>query len=537
MKPAKYTAIVFVLTVLANVFLGAAAAYGVEPVTVDVIVGFYGTPDPELLASIGGSVLEVYSVIPAVHVELPETVLMQLKMNPKVAYITENSQTKAMGTARWAVEHVDAPQAWSQSTGAGVKVAVLDSGVGPVGDVKVYGGYNFVDDNNNTRDLYGHGTMVAGIIAASANSALGVAGVAPDAHIYAVKILNDEGVGTLNQAIMGIQWAIDNSMQIISMSWNLIDQNYALKQAVDEAYSRGILLVGAAGNAGDVMVGVGCPACYDSVIAVSAVKENNYRLEESCCGQEIELTAPGEQVYSTWLNNMLGAGTGTSMATPFVSGTAALIWAKNPSLTNVQVRNILDTTGTDMQPADGKDRDIYFGYGLVNASAAVSATPYNFEAQFSWSPHAIYVGAKTVFDAFGSFGGVTGYTVYTWNFGDDTAQITMETPTVEHVFNSEGSYNVNLTVSDAFGFQDSLVQTVSVSLNSQTPTPTAESTGTPTATTTPSSTSSVNPTPTDATQTVTLPIEQGPSPFLPIFGIVIAAVLVAVFIVFWHRKK
>ncbi len=311
--------------------------------------------------------------------------------------------------------------------------------------------------------------MVAGIIATSSSSALGAAGVAPNAQIYAVKILNDEGVGNLNQAILGIQWAIDHDMQIISMSWNLIDENYALKQAVDTAYSRGLLLVGAAGNIGEILTGVGCPACYDSVIAVSAVKENNRRLEDSCCGPEIELAAPGENVYSIGLTNTTYWGTGTSYSTGYVSGTAALVWAKNPSLTNIQVRNILDTTAVDLQPADGSDRDIFFGYGLVNASAAVFATPSNFNAIFSWTPHSAYVGGGTVFDASASFGGATGFTSYTWNFGDGTTSLTTDSPAVEHVFTSEGTYNVNLAVSDAFGFQDSIGQTVSVTLDTEAP--------------------------------------------------------------------
>jgi subtilisin len=448
--------------VLASCFFICTVVVNAETVTVDVIVGFNGTPDPELLTSYGGKVLEVYSIIPAVHVVLPKNVIEQLTQNPKVVYVTENSKIQAAGTIRWAIENIGAPQAWSQSTGEGVKVAVLDSGVGPVNDLKVYGGYNFIDNNYDTRDVFGHGTLIAGIIAVSASSSLGVAGVAPNAEIYAVKVLNNEGVGTLNQAISGIQWAIDHGMQIISMSWNFIDNSYALKQAVDAAYSKGLLLVGAAGNAGEVMTGVGCPACYDSVIAVSAVTEDNLQLDESCCGEEIELTAPGELTYSIGIDNTTWAGTGTSYSTAYVTGTAALVWAKNPSLTNIQVRNILDITAVDLQPADGKDRDIFFGYGLVNASAAVFATPSNFEADFSWKPQTVFAGEITRFDASESFGGATGFTSYRWDFGDGTTIITTDAKVTEHVFASEGTFQVNLYVSDLFGFEDNLSQTVLV---------------------------------------------------------------------------
>ncbi len=469
MKHQKFNCCILALTVLASFLFYATAVGASENLTVDVIVGFNGTPDSKLLTSYGGEVLEVYSIIPAVHAVLPKNAINQLTENSKVEYITENSQIQAAGTLRWAIENIGATQAWNQSTGEGVKIAVLDSGVGPVNDLKVYGGYNFIDNNQDTRDAFGHGTLIAGIIAVSSSSSLGVAGVAPNAEIYAVKVLNDEGVGTLNQAISGIQWAIDHGMQIISMSWNLFDNSYALKQAVDNAYSKGILLVGAAGNAGEFMTGVGCPACYDSVIAVSAVTEDNLQLDESCCGEEIELSAPGELTYSIGIDNTTWAGTGTSYSTAYVTGAAALVWAKNPSLTNIQVRNILDTTAIDLQPNDDQYRDIFFGYGLVNASAAVFATPTNFDAAFSWAPSTACVGAQTVFDASASFGGASGFTLYTWNFGDGTTTVNTENPIVKHVFASEGTFTVNLLVSDDFGFQDSISQTVSVTRDSEGP--------------------------------------------------------------------
>jgi subtilisin family serine protease len=466
MKQRKTGSIVLALTVLASIFL-SANVLGSPETFVDVIIGFNGPSNPEVIRSYGGAVLETYSIIPAVHAILPSPVVAQLTQTQEVAYITENSQVQTSGTIRWAIEHIGAPQAWSQSTGTGVKVAVLDTGVGPVNDVKVYGGYNFIENNLDTSDHYGHGTMIAGIIAAASTSTLGVAGVAPNAEIYAVKVINNQGDGNLNQAILGIQWAIDNGMQIISMSWNLAD-NSALKQAVDAAYSRGILLVAAAGNAGEIMTGVGFPASYDSVIAVSAVTEDNLRLTDSCCGAEIELAAPGEVVYSIGLDNKTWWGTGTSYSAGYVTGTAALVWAKNPSLTNIQVRSILDKTATDLQSGDGQDRDIFFGYGLVNATAAVYATPSNFDAAFTWAPQ-VYVKVKAVFDASSSFGRAVGFTTYVWDFGDGTTPVTAESSIIEHIFTQEGTFSVKLSVNDVFGFQNSVTKTVTVNLDSQAP--------------------------------------------------------------------
>jgi subtilisin family serine protease len=460
------------LTLAAIILFGAisnAVPLGnAEAAWVEVIVGFRDAPNVELLRQVGGEILQVYDLIPAVYASVPKTALAQLQADPKVAYVEENSEVKAAGTVRWAVESIGAPQAWSQSTGLGVKVAVLDSGVGPVNDVTVYGGYDFINNDDDARDDFGHGTMVAGIIAASVESSLGIAGVAPNAQLYSVKVLNSEGKGTLNQAILGIQWAVSHGMQIISMSWNLVDSNN-LRNAVDAAYNQGVLLVGAAGNVGEIQSGlVGCPACYESVIAVSATKENNVHLESSCVGEEIELAAPGEMVYSIGLDNTTWCGNGTSYATGYVSGTAALVWAKNPSLTNVQVRAILAATAVDLQPSDGQDRDIFYGYGLVNASAAVAATPSNSLATFSWTPSRVYAGVPVHFDASASFGGVSGFTSYQWSFGDG-ATATETSPVVAHTFASQGDYTVNLLVSNEFGFSNSTARTVEVLQDTQAP--------------------------------------------------------------------
>ena len=288
---------------------------------------------------------------------------------------TENTQNNLLIESNWALNQINAPTAWSESTGTGIKIAILDSGVGPIDDVKVSGGYNFVDYNEDTTDRYGHGTMVASIIAAThTNSKTGLKGVAPDAEIYAVKIIDDQGNMNLDRAIKGVQWAIDNDIQIISISWCIDDRNHALKQILDLAYSKDILLIAAAGNYGEIRTGVGCPADYDATIAVSAVKENKLRLEQACAGSQIELTGPGENVRVIWRDNKLYTCTGTSFATAYVTGTFALVWAKNSTLTNTEVRAILCQTATDLQPADGVDRDIYFGYGLVNAAVAVQTT-------------------------------------------------------------------------------------------------------------------------------------------------------------------
>jgi len=314
--------------------------------------------------------------LPTVSPSPKDTTEQNSNTNTAAGNTSENTQSNPATESNWALNMINAPAAWSESTGAGVKIAILDTGVGPIDDVKVYGGYNFVDNNEDTTDRRGHGTMVASIIAAThTNSKTGLKGVAPDAKIYAVKIIDDQGNMNINRAVAGVRWAIYNDMQIISMSWCINDGNYALRQVLAEAYNKGILLVAAAGNSGQIAYGVGCPAEYDTTIAVTAVKESTRQLEEACSGPQIELSAPGEKVWVIGLDNTLYTNKGTSFATAYITGTAALVWAKNPTLTNIEVRNILCQTATDLQPNDGLNRDIYFGYGLVNAATAVQITP------------------------------------------------------------------------------------------------------------------------------------------------------------------
>ena len=456
-------AVALVTMVLLSAFTNFLVVRDPQTKDLDVIIGFADEPNTQLITQYGGKVIDVYSIIPAIHAFLPTSAVEPLSSNPEVSYIQTNDKLEVSGQILpWGVDRVGAPQVWAQSTGEGVKVAILDTGVGPHDDLTVYGGWNFVSNNDDIRDDEGHGTMMAGIIAAASND-IDVVGVAPNAQIYSVKILNNKGSGTVSQAVSGVQWAIDNGMQIISMSWTLNDKNYALRNALQVAYSRGILLVAASGNTGNVEVG--CPASYGEVIAVAATKDDNTRADFSCVGSKIELAAPGLLIYSTFsnstLNNVLGVGNGTSMAAAFVSGAAALVWAKNPNLTNAQVRDILDKTAFDLQPTDGKDRDIFFGYGLVDASAAVYATPSAFNVGFSWSPLNAYTDGRVTFDASASFGHVSGFTEYMWDFGDG-ANATVDTSTVTHTFAVNGSYSVNLTVSDAFGFKNSTVNPVVV---------------------------------------------------------------------------
>jgi minor extracellular protease Epr len=345
------------------------------------IIAFNEKIDQNIIEEHGISNYVQYSIIIAISADIPESVFEKLKKNPKIKYVEEDARVQIAGKPTqsqppqppqqitWGVARVKAPEAWNNSTGKNVKIAVLDTGIGnnhP--DLTVSGGINLVgiSKNNKWSDDNGHGTHVAGIIAAR-NNTIGVIGVAPDAQLYAVKVLDVYGNGYISDVIEGIDWAVQNNMNVVSMSLGTTAYSQALNDTTANAYKAGLLLVAAAGNSGDgnlSTANVLYPAKFDSVIAVSAVDSNNLAPVWSADGTEVELAAPGVDIYSAWLNGGYANASGTSMAAPFVSGVAALIKSKNLSMTPQEIRHTLDYNAIDLGDP-GRDR--IYGFGLVQA--------------------------------------------------------------------------------------------------------------------------------------------------------------------------
>jgi subtilisin family serine protease len=271
-------------------------------------------------------------------------------------------------TLPWGVDRIDADLV--SLTGEGIKVAVLDTGIDKDHpDLSVAGGVNFVPkglklDSTKWDDDNGHGTHVAGTIAALDNT-VGVVGVAPGVSLYAVKVLDRRGSGSLTWVINGINWAVQNDMDVISMSLSTDSDYSQLKTACQNAYNAGIVIVAAAGNDGSK---VDYPAAYSTVVAVSATDSNDNIASFSNRGSEIEVAAPGVSIPSTWKDGAYNTISGTSMACPHVTGVAALILDSNPSSSVTSVRTALHnaedlgTTGWDQ----------YYGFGLVDAVAATT---------------------------------------------------------------------------------------------------------------------------------------------------------------------
>lgn len=367
----------------AIVFCLLLSVYSVwAPPSERVIVVFHNAPDVGLVAQ-HGQVHRTFHLIPAVVATLPEPAIQALSKNPKVNFIEPDAYVqfinskmsveiaaKPVQTLPWGVDRIDADLAWATTKGTGVKVAIVDTGIYKRHkDLKanIKGGYNCIAESDDFNDDHSHGTHCAGIVAAVDNT-IGVVGVAPEAWLYGVKVLDASGGGYLSDCVEGIQWCVDNGMDVASMSWGGYGTWPTLEAACNAAWAAGVVLVAAAGNESyltpDLM-----PAGYSSVIAVSATDSSDNLAYFSNYGNEIELAAPGVSIYSCVLGtSKYGYKSGTSMACPHVSGVAALILAVYPTWTNDQVRQHLWDTAEDLG-APGWDQ--YFGYGLVDAEAAV----------------------------------------------------------------------------------------------------------------------------------------------------------------------
>lgn len=234
------------------------------------------------------------------------------------------------------IQQIQAPALWGKSKGKGMKIAILDTGCDtthPDLQERIIGGYNFTDDDNSNPDIYtdynGHGTHVAGTIAAVEN-ANGVVGAAPESSLLIVKVLNGQGSGQYDWISNGINYAIEQNVDIISMSLGGPDDVQALHDAVKRAVDNQILVVCAAGNEGDgrdTTEELGYPAAYNEVISVGSVDFTRSSSEFSNSNREVDLAAPGENILSTYLNGQYARLSGTSMAAPHVTGGLALIKA------------------------------------------------------------------------------------------------------------------------------------------------------------------------------------------------------------------
>jgi len=345
------------------------------------------------LRPLGVALERQFGIIPAVAVRMDPDRLEELLADPNVDYVEPDYLKELVGhvpavavqstqETPWGIERIGAPAVWGITRGAGVKVGIIDTGIdedhpdlNPLGGINaVTGGLTRSDWDDASSLCPTHGTHVSGTAAALDNT-IQVVGVAPAAQLYAIRVFDPENAGLStcvalsSHTIGGIEWAVSNGIDVINMSLGSTTPSLAESDAIFAAYSAGVVVVAAAGN--DDGGPVRFPAGYPQAIAVAATNFSDDIADFSNQGPEVELAAPGVTVTST-----VGGGgppqswSGTSMATPHVAGTAALLLAARPDLSVDEVREVLRSTATDVAAAGF---DPAGGWGLISASGAVNA--------------------------------------------------------------------------------------------------------------------------------------------------------------------
>ncbi len=370
-----------------------------------VFIGFhnrYTYDDIDIIRSYGGYLRYSYAITNAISVKIPTNMIDIIKMLPNVRYIEKvgimhsheypniyPNVTCSVPGSDYGIPKIRADIAHNSGyKGTNVKVGIVDSGIDKTHQSlspNFAEGYDAFTGTNDVSDSCGHGTHVSGIVAATGTVSGGTVGVAPEAKIYMAKALkqqtdcdpdkpgNQSGCcGGEDIVAAGIDWCVSKNVKVINMSLGGPIDNTALREACANAYnSHNVLIIASAGNdngSSCTSETVGYPALYDSVIAISATTSSDSIASFSSRGSKVELSAPGDSIRSTTVNNGYGCKSGTSMSAPFVTGTAALLFSVNPNLTNVQVRQILQQTSIDKGTPG---RDGCYGYGRIDSMNAI----------------------------------------------------------------------------------------------------------------------------------------------------------------------
>jgi len=279
------------------------------------------------------------------------------------------------GGQQWALGKIQMPLAWDLARGQGAVIAVLDTGVDvnhPELQGRLLPGFSFTDDTTNVADNCGHGTHVTGIIAANTDNGVGIAGVAPEAQILPVKVMERYQVGvscygSYSDFAAGLVYAADHGARVVNMSFGGTTNSTTLANAIAYAANRGVLLVGAAGNNNSSTLFY--PAAYTQVIAVAGTDGADARYASSNYGDWVDIAAPAVGVYSLYSNSSYTYMSGTSMAAPHVAAVAGLLLSQNPAYTDADLRALLQNNADDLG-APGFDP--YFGWGRLNAYRALT---------------------------------------------------------------------------------------------------------------------------------------------------------------------
>lgn len=328
------------------------------------------------LKSLGLKFLFEFRNQPAIVADMPVSValIVNLRANQFVDYVEPDAKGGLLSEqTTWNVSRVQAPSAWGLTTGSGVKLLILDSGVGPHQDLNVSVGFRCVDTTQAINDMIGHGTAVAGVAAALSNS-LDVRGIAYGASLWSANVIDATGYVSSAEVACAIDVGRTNGVFAVNMSFHL-PPTTTVTDAIASGYSAGMFFAAAAGNNGNYSGEIDYPATLSQVVAVAAVDSNNVHSLYSSFGAKIELSAPADTVITTGLSgaticaatitSTVGKCVGTSIASPHVAAAAALLKAYNPSWSNIMVRQRLDCSGLYLG-----DTTLY-GNGLLRIHTAL----------------------------------------------------------------------------------------------------------------------------------------------------------------------
>ena len=352
----------------------------------------------KIIAHTGGAKLKNLDLIGAKAVWVPDrSAAARLAASPGVVRVDDDVVVEALirggisakpapsqpaEVLPWGIDRIDAELVWpSGNTANLIRVGIIDTGISnthPDLLANIKGGVNTINPRKNWNDDNGHGSHVAGIVAAIDND-IGVIGVGPAIDLYAIKVLDRNGSGYLSDVIEGIQWAVANNMQVVNMSLGTASNIQSFHDAVIAAKNAGIVTVAAAGNGGgSTNESVIFPAAYPEAIAVSATDKSDVIASWSSRGPKVDLAAPGVSIYSTYKGTGYATLSGTSMAAPHVAGSAALVLNIPVGLYDANANGKWDPDEVQKKLQDrAKDLgtsgfDNLYGWGLVNAYNAVN---------------------------------------------------------------------------------------------------------------------------------------------------------------------
>ena len=384
----------------------------------------------------------------------PDAAIINLKKHPEVKFAEIDSTVKAYlipddpaYPSQTGLALVNASSAWEHTTGSPeVKVAILDTGINssnPDFANRISGGCNIIADSLNYMDDNGHGTAVASILAAAINNGYLMAGIAGKCSILPVKVLDASGNGSYSDIISGIDYAVANGAKVISMSLGGPDYLEVMQLAVNNAVSSGVTIVAAAGN--ESATKISYPAACSGVIAVGAVDSNMARASYSNTGTGLTVMAPGTSIVET-IKGRTSTSSGTSIATPFVSGLAALMYSVQSAVTPAQVKYFITKNAKDLGSAG---YDIQYGYGLIDIGATIHDLISSYAPPVDTTPPVItLIGEPSVTVRKGTAYSDPGATAYDNTDGDITNRIVMygivDTGTA-------GVYTISFNVIDSAG--------------------------------------------------------------------------------------